>query len=428
MTKKKSKAQIKRMKMRAAARGEEYHHQSSEEASEGKKTSLQEDSAVDKVKEPDTVDRLNAAATKLHYELQAINENEDLKSKDRRSAIRKAEAIAAEEAGMATATEFREWYEANFKIDPNATADDKSGPSSSNNERETSKLRRIASKLETELLEIKGDENIKAKERRSAIRKAEAIAAEESGMSAAELREWYLRHMESNEEEHGETSKNPKKDEEKERKHIPYIAFFGQLSFETTREGLLEHIKKSLEGDFKVSDENIQIRILTDAKTKKSKGMAFVETDDPKLLYGLLKLHHTFLDGRRMNVERSTGGKNKERRKSKINQYRKEHDEYFDTVVEKMLSEYRSTGELADQELDDGVIALCKRHAAPVVEAALAKYIEGNGRDMDNPSAYLSFLIGKMATEGIFKDGRDGPKVKRKLQPATESFSKKTKI
>jgi hypothetical protein len=133
--------------------------------------------------------------------------------------------------------------------------------------------------------------------------------------------------------------------------------------------------------------------------------MAFVEVEDPELLYGLLKLHQTFLKGRRVNIERSAGGKkNSDTRKAKLAQFRKEQDEYFAEVVDKILKEYKDTGELRDGEFDDGVIALCKRHAGPVVRAAVAEYMEKGGRDMDNPSAYLSFLITKFATEGIRED------------------------
>ena len=51
--------------------------------------------------------------------------------------------------------------------------------------------------------------------------------------------------------------------------------------------------------------------------------------------------------------------------------------------------------------MDEGVITVCKRHAGPVVRAAVTEYIEKGGRDMNNPSAYLTFLVTKFAKEGI---------------------------
>jgi hypothetical protein len=57
-----------------------------------------------------------------------------------------------------------------------------------------------------------------------------------------------------------------------------------------------------------------------------------------------------------------------------------------------------------------------KRHAGPVVHAAIAEYIEKGGRDMNNPSAYLTFLVTKFAKEGIH-DVEDTGKTKKKSDP-----------
>jgi RNA recognition motif-containing protein len=279
---------------------------------------------------------------------------------------------------------------------------------------DTAKLETAASKLKKELEKIETDDGMKAKERRSAKRKAEAIATEESGMPTPELLEWYEKQAKSKPATKNEAKSGDKTPKEVGKSHDPYIAFVGQMAYDSTRESLFEHIKKELGKEFKVTQESVKIRILTDAKTKKSRGMAFVEVDDPELLYALLRLHQTFLEGRRINIERSAGGKkNSETKKAKISQYRKEQDAYFGDVIDKMLAEYKARGELREDEFDEGVISLCKRHAAHTVQAALEKYIEGGGCDMDNPSAYFSFLIGKFAEEGIFEprekgDGKGG--------------------
>jgi len=254
---------------------------------------------------------------------------------------------------------------------------------------------RAARKLEKELSEIEQNQDLKAKERRSAKRKAEAIASEAADCPATELLEWYTAYQKKNDDGEGKQKKESKKtssEGKEDRRHKnPYIAFVGQLSFDTTQKDLLQHIQQTIGDEFKVSEETVKIRLLTDAKTKKSRGMAFVEVTNPELLYGLLRLHQTFLQGRRINVERSAGGKaNSETKKQKLEQFRKEQDEYFSEIVDKMLQGFYQDGSIQPEELDEGVIGLFKRHSAHVVQAALERYVETDGKHKDNPSAYLS--------------------------------------
>lgn len=276
--------------------------------------------------------------------------------------------------------------------------------------REQNELRtRAATKLLKELESIESNQELKSKERRSAKRKAEAIASEQAGCTAQELLEWYETHGRQDDGESTQNETKKRKESNGEKKKNPYIVFVGQLSYDTTADSLFNHIRNELGKEHEVTKETVQIRILTDSKTKKSRGMGFVEVSDPELLYALLKLHHTHLDGRRINIERTAGGgKNSEARKNKLSQMRKEQEQYMSDTVDKLLSQHLSAGELEEKELDEGVISLCKRHSPAVVEAALIEYIEKGGRDLDNPSAYLTFLIGKMATEGI-----DDPKDKK---------------
>jgi len=285
--------------------------------------------------------------------------------------------------------------------------------------------RNAAIQLKKELATIESSEDMKAKERRSAKRRAEAIAVETSGFaSVEELLAWYQAN-DGGESEKDERKREKNDNQDQEKKANPYIVFVGQLSFETTKEQLFQHIKKQLEDDnHKVSNQNLKIRLLTDPKTKKSRGMAFVEVqDDPELLYSCLKLHHTHLDGRRINVERSAGGgKHSETRKQKLKQFRDDQTKYMDETVNTMLEEYYKRGEIQKEgELDDGVISLCKRHSAAVVQASLERYVESNGRDMDNPSAYLTFLVGKLAEEGIYHDNEKEKNAKQQQPPRSSN-------
>jgi RNA recognition motif-containing protein len=379
---KKSASQLRRLEKRASERGEEYVSQGGTPCTSEYEKSRSNDNDDD----VEHNERLKNIALRLKNELQEIESNQDIVSKERRSAKRKAEAIAAEDSGMST-NDLMEWLK---KKKPESL--DKPTPDTKMSDRFAA-----AVKLVKEIKSIDNNEGLKSKDRRSAKRKAEAISSEETGMPAEELLIWY------------ENNKSiyEKKDPQAAvagRRRDPLIAFAGQLSFETTSEDLMEHICLNLSGDYSPSKikKMTKIRLLTDPKTKRSRGMAFVEVDDPEFLYALLKLHQTYLKGRRINVERSAGGKkHSEARKSKLEHYRKEQGAYFAEVVENILSEYKKSGELREDELDEGVMTLCKRHAGPVVQAAVAEYIEKGGRDMNNPSAYLTFLVTKFAKEGI---------------------------
>jgi RNA recognition motif-containing protein len=285
--------------------------------------------------------------------------------------------------------------------------------------------------LKNDLAAIESNAELKAKERRSAKRKVEAIAVESCNCSSVEeLLQWYEtvgKKLEDKQRSISETEENEKKIlSASNKKTIPYILFIGQLSYDTTKEGLFQHIRKQLENDHTVTEKNLKIRMLHDVETKKSRGMAFVEvqSDEPELMYSCLKLHRTFLNGRRLNVERSAGG-GVQTRKMKIQQHRAEQEQYIDTTVNNMLQEYYQRGEIQPTgEIDDGVIQLCKRHSTTVVQASLERYVESNGRDMDNPSAYLSFLLTKLAEEGIYNN-RDVDKTDQKGTRMKKPTSKK---
>jgi len=85
-----------------------------------------------------------------------------------------------------------------------------------------------------------------------------------------------------------------------------YILFVGNLSYKTNKE--------SIETHFASCPDPPTIRLLTPKRsnsgttTTKSKGCAFLEFRKPPSLQHALKLHHSLLDGRRINVELTSGG------------------------------------------------------------------------------------------------------------------------
>ncbi|GAA5927396.1 Nop6p [Sporobolomyces koalae] len=96
------------------------------------------------------------------------------------------------------------------------------------------------------------------------------------------------------------------------------IVFVGNLPYKVTVQDLEKH--------FKACGETPQVRLLTPkpspdstSKAPASKGCAFVQFTTSQALQAALRLHHSMLDNRKINVELTAGGGgNSEARKAKI--------------------------------------------------------------------------------------------------------------
>jgi RNA recognition motif-containing protein len=393
----KSAAKIRRNQARAAARGETYDY-----APPAKPTDEPTNNDEDQTTKA-------AAAEKLVQTLAEIEKNAgNLNSKDRRTAKRKAEAIASEEAGC-TSEELIEWHAKQSKKLKHAKSRASDAPTKQSLSKEEEAKLVSAKRLKEALDTLESDEAMNSKERRSAKRKAEAIACEETGVDASELLSWYKEH-------------NPTKDDTKKRS-TPYILFVGQLAFSTTSDMLFKHFQTTLGKE--INEDTMKIRLLSDSKTNKSKGMAFIELSTPEIMYECLKMHLTHLDGRRINVERSSGG-GAAAKKSRISSYREKQSHFISETMDKIIAHHIDNGDIGQDELDEGVIALCKRHSAVVVEQALKEYVEEKRvrkerkeelgekeeENLRNPSAFLTHMIGRVAEEGMDsgKSGKGGGK------------------
>ncbi|RXK41599.1 hypothetical protein M231_01098 [Tremella mesenterica] len=119
------------------------------------------------------------------------------------------------------------------------------------------------------------------------------------------------------EQEEGIEGKKKSKKDVKQR----FILFVGNLSYKTSREAIQEHFKPAIE-------RIPSVRLLTEkpkpgkpAGPTKSRGIAFLELDSSSELQACLKLHHSILQNRQINVELTAGGGGKsQERKGKIRQ------------------------------------------------------------------------------------------------------------
>ena len=90
-----------------------------------------------------------------------------------------------------------------------------------------------------------------------------------------------------------------------------FIAFVGNLPYETTEKDIKDYFSCL---------EKFEVRMRFTPEGK-SKGFCFVEVQDQSTFQKLLKLHHSKMSGRKINVELSAGGGgNSEKRKAKIKQ------------------------------------------------------------------------------------------------------------
>eukprot|EP00903_Cladosiphon_okamuranus_P011655 g10963.t1 len=167
----------------------------------------------------------------------------------------------------------------------------------------------------------------------------------------------------------------------------PFIVFVGQLAYSTTAEGVEEHFRTrgGIEG-------KISVRLLTRKGTNppRSKGMAFVEVEDAESAYQCLSLHHTRLDGRLLNVERTSGG-GKEKKGERIQEKRGEQKEFMKSVVQRVLGEFITAGRLGKTELDEAAQGVLEKMEAKVMERAVKDYCDKPDRlELHNPSAWFT--------------------------------------
>ena len=129
-------------------------------------------------------------------------------------------------------------------------------------------------------------------------------------------------------------------------------------------------------------DGEMSVRLLTD-EAGKSKGTAFVDLHDAEQMHKSLALHHSTLCGRRINVEKSCGGRNSEKRDERLQQQRLEQAQKVQEKVDAVLADFSRRGVVEVSTLGDWLQArlfsYTPAHVAQVLEELEAVPVEQRG-------------------------------------------------
>jgi len=198
------------------------------------------------------------------------------------------------------------------------------------------------------------------------------------------------------------------------RAKMGHTLFVGQLPFYATKEMIIEHFES-----FGVLGATV--RLLTNKKTGKSKGIAFLEVTSDKQMATALRAHHTLLGNRPINVERTVGGGgNGETRKQKIKSLKQLQGSAVLKEVRALVDEAvaGSDGAIKREDIDDRLVeALCSfpRKTAKLILGEVAK---SDFASVRNRSAWIMGFIkryrDKMNAKEDFDDSQAGKYEDRK--------------
>jgi len=191
--------------------------------------------------------------------------------------------------------------------------------------------------------------------------------------------------------------KGEDEDEEgKPRKSIHLTLFVGQLPFNATEAQVRKHFAEAGE---------ITLRMLTDKKTKRFKGTAFIEVKDSKALGAALSRHHTLLNGRRINVEltASGGGNKSEQRRTKIDLLRKKQSNVQIEKARALLQKRADAPEskVTPEDIDDRVIDFLSWFDYETAKTALDEFDRCvSERVMNRKAFFMGILKRFVQTDG----------------------------
>ena len=198
-------------------------------------------------------------------------------------------------------------------------------------------------------------------------------------------------------------------------KRVACTLFVGQLPYSATGDDIKAHFKRGgINGA-------ISVRLLTRRDGGGSKGMAFVELASESDVHTALRLHHSPMDGRRINVERTVGGgKNAETRKAKLDDLRQMQGSQMKRQVEEMVksilpeadAEAAEIGEVTKEDaewgvrkpvcrgdVDERVLEFLQTVPTDVAESVLHEAKDIGMGGIKNRSAYLMGVLKRKVAE-----------------------------
>lgn len=178
---------------------------------------------------------------------------------------------------------------------------------------------------------------------------------------------------------------------------------------------------KAEEGDLKNDYSDA-----TSSKPQRNRGYAFIEFSNTEYMFAALKLHHTNLNGRRINVYRTSGG-GKASRLSSQEAYKQEQQDSLNERLQNLLQEFIQSGKLSEDELDERAIMICQRRDVATVEKALERYVELKaGRELHHASAFFTKLLSETETDQGITDYVDHQKDKKDKEQVGAKKKRKT--
>ncbi len=205
-------------------------------------------------------------------------------------------------------------------------------------------------------------------------------------------------------------------------KYDKELLFIGQLPYNATVENIKEHF-----GRYGVYDINA-LRLLSDKKTKKSRGIAFMELSDPKQTVLALRCHHTKIMGRLINVERTVGGGGTgAKRVAKLTNLREIQNKKVTKEVETKIMEMLALNPgtlISRNDFDDRAVETLGTFPRETLEDILTECMNSDRLEkVENRSAWFMGIIKKYRTQ--LKDGNDFGQKKLKARTGRKAGSNK---